>query len=337
MQNPMTRDCAVGLPGYVHRAGLHCSSSSVWNVLAFDGLETTEALAFGLGSGLGFFYLEDDRLTPSRILNGRAPDLEGSFYAHAGLPLEWAGRWDPAAMESCLRRGRPVLAQTDLFHLPYYQPPVHFPGHGVVVTGLDLASGLVEISDQGFSEVQRTELENLRLAMEEVAPPLLPAPFRWAEAPRLNPQRLSDPAAFRAAIARTRRLMAGEEYPDLGLPALRRLAERLPSWEQAPDFAWCARFAYQSIEKRGTGGGAFRYLYADFLREAASVLPGLAASGAPELYQKAGDGWRALATAFKEVFVANDPSRFADCTVQARALLDLERGALDALSSAIES
>ncbi|MGC8724601.1 MAG: BtrH N-terminal domain-containing protein [Acidobacteriota bacterium] len=327
----------VLLAGYKHRVGYHCSSTSLWNILAYDGVEVSEALAFGLGGGLGFFYLEDDRLTPSRVLNGRAPDLEGSFFAHAGRPLEWAGRWDPAAMESCLRRGRPVLAQTDLFHLPYYQPPVHFPGHGVVVTGLDLRTGTVDISDQGFPEVQRTALENLRLAMEGVAPPLLPAPYRWAEAPRLTQQRLSDPEAFRAAIAQTRRLMAGEVYAHQGLPALARLAEGLPRWMAAPDFGWCARFAYQSIEKRGTGGGAFRYLYGSFLREAAAILPSLAQSRAPALYESAGDGWRALAGAFKEVFVANDPSRFAACAVQARALLELEKRALDALSLAIES
>ncbi len=331
----MAKDGAVGLQGYVHRAGLHCSSTSVWNLLAFDGLPASEALAFGLGSGLGFFYLEDDRLTPSRVLNGRAPDLEGSFYAHVGLALEWSGRWDPAAMESCLRSGRPILAQTDLFHLPYYQPPVHFPGHGVVVIGLDLHAGTADISDQGFPEVQRTDLENLRLAMEGVAPPLLPAPYRWAPAPRVAGERLRGPGAFRAAIARTRRLMAGELYPDQGLPALRRLAERLPSWEQAPDFGWCARFAYQSIEKRGTGGGAFRYLYADFLREAASILPGLAASCAPELYQKAGDGWRALSAAFKEVFIQGYPGGFAACAHLSEDLFRLEHEALQALGPAM--
>ncbi len=331
----MTKDGAVGLQGYVHRAGLHCSSTSVWNLLAFDGLAASEALAFGLGSGLGFFYLENDRLTPSRILNGRAPDLEGSFYAHVGLPLEWSGRWDPTAMEACLRIGRPILAQTDLFHLPYYQPPVHFPGHGVVVIGLDLHAGTADISDQGFPEVQRMALENLRLAMEGEAPPLLPAPYRWAPAPRVAGESLRNPDAFRDAIARTRRLMAGELYPDQGLPALRRLIERLPSWDQAPDFAWCARFAYQSIEKRGTGGGAFRYLYAEFLREAAAVLPGLAASGAPELYQKAGDGWRALAASFKEVFVGESPGGLVACVHRSEELLGLEDEALEAVAFAI--
>ena len=331
----MSPNGRVHLRSYLHRAGVHCSSTSVWNVLTFDGLEATEALAFGLGSGLGFFYLEDDRLTPSRVLNGRAPDLEGFFFAHVGRPLEWSGRWEPAAMASCLRSGRPILAQTDLFHLPYYQPPVHFPGHGVVVIGLDLRAGTVDLSDQGFPEVQRTALENLRLAMEGVAPPLLPAPFRWAKAPRLNQQRLSDPEAFRAAIARTRRLMAGEVYAHQGLPALARLAEGLPRWMAAPDFAWCARFAYQSIEKRGTGGGAFRYLYADFLREAASVLPGLAASGASELYQKAGDGWRALAASFKEVFVGGRADGFLDCARRTEDLLRLENEALQALMYAV--
>ena len=41
-----------------------------------------------------------------------------------------------------------------------------------------------------------------------------------------------------------------------GLPALERLAAEAGSWPEAvEDWQWCARFAYQVIERRGTGGG----------------------------------------------------------------------------------
>ena len=37
--------------------------------------------------------------------------------------------------------------------------------------------------------------------------------------------------------------------------------------EQVEDWQWCARFGYQVIERRGTGGGNFRLMYSRFLAE----------------------------------------------------------------------
>ena len=57
-----------------------------------------------------------------------------------------------------------------------------------------------------------------------------------------------------------------------GLDAVRRLAEEAGSWpEAAEDWQWCARFGYQVIERRGTGGGAFRLMYSRFLEEAGTA------------------------------------------------------------------
>ena len=54
-----------------------------------------------------------------------------------------------------------------------------------------------------------------------------------------------------------------------GLPAVERLAAEAGSWPEAvEDWQWCARFAYQVIERRGTGGGCFRLMYSRFLEEA---------------------------------------------------------------------
>ena len=43
---------------------------------------------------------------------------------------------------------------------------------------------------------------------------------------------------------------------------------RLPSWKERPDADRCFRLAAQVIEQRGTGGGLFRRMYAQFLEEA---------------------------------------------------------------------
>ena len=54
------------LSGFVHRQGVHCGSTALADVLRHRGLDLTEAMAFGLGAGLGFYYLDSPLLSPKR-------------------------------------------------------------------------------------------------------------------------------------------------------------------------------------------------------------------------------------------------------------------------------
>jgi hypothetical protein len=105
-----------------------------------------------------------------------------------------------------------------------------------------------------------------------------------------------------------------------GLPALRRFAAEVGDWPQAAeDWQWCARFLYQVIERRGTGGGNFRKMYARFLEEAGydeSAIAdeaaeewsrlALAARTASEPEQADPEHWRALAAETKRVLDAEE-------------------------------
>jgi hypothetical protein len=95
--------------------------------------------------------------------------------------------------------------------------------------------------------------------------------------------------------------MVEPDFPGFsGLDAVRRLAEEAGSWpEVAADWQWCARFGYQVIERRGTGGGAFRLMYSRFLEEAGRSEAPLAAAAAA--------GWTDLATALHAASERDDP------------------------------
>jgi hypothetical protein len=85
-----------------------------------------------------------------------------------------------------------------------------------------------------------------------------------------------------------------------GLPALDRLAAEAGSWPRAvEDWQWCARFAYQVIERRGTGGGAFRAMYSRFLEQAGREEAPLAAEAAAR--------WTELAGAFHAASESEEP------------------------------
>jgi hypothetical protein len=110
--------------------------------------------------------------------------------------------------------------------------------------------------------------------------------------------------AIRDALRRQSRDMLLEVDGLAGVSALERLAADLPGWPGAArdeqDRAFCFRYATQVIEKRGTGGGLFRLLYARFLGEAEAALPALAGLGLRGAMEEIAAGWTRLAGAFRD-------------------------------------
>jgi hypothetical protein len=291
------------VPGFVHTPGNHCGSTALRNLLAFHGVKISEEMAFGLGAGAGFYYLAMEDSSPSRWFNGRTARLEESFRELTGAALElrtFAEEEGDAAWEAAretVDAGRPALLLTDIFYLDHYGNSAHFPGHAVVLAGYD--EEVARLSDTGFEQLQTTRLENLARARHSGHPayPLEGHMFTVAEA--IDRERLE--AAVPRAIARAVTEMLEPPFGEFaGVPALERLAAEAGSWPEAvEDWQWCARFAYQVIERRGTGGGCFRLMYSRFLEEAGREEAPLAAGAAAR--------WTELAEAFKAASESEEP------------------------------
>src|SRR5262249_21943102 len=89
--------------------------------------------------------------------------------------------------------------------------------------------------------------------------------------------------------------------------------------EVAEDWRWCARFGYQVIERRGTGGGAFRLMYSRFLEEAGREQAPLAAEAASR--------WTELARAFHAARQSEEalPALWAEIDAAARRVHEAEQ------------
>jgi hypothetical protein len=291
------------VPGYVHTPGNHCGSTALRNLLAFHGVEISEEMAFGLGAGAGFYYLALEDSSPSRWFNGRTARLEETFRELTGAALElrtFAEGEDEAAWVAArevVDGGSPALLLTDIYHLDHYGNSAHFPGHAVVLAGYD--DKAARLSDTAFEELQTTRLENLARARHSGHPayPLEGHMFTVAE--EIDRERLM--AAAPRAIERTVGEMLEPPFGEFaGVPALERLAAEAGSWPEAvEDWQWCARFAYQVIERRGTGGGCFRLMYSRFLAEVGRDEAPLAAEAAAR--------WSELAAAFKAASESDEP------------------------------
>jgi hypothetical protein len=228
--------------------------------------------------------------------------LEEQFMDVTGAPLRLATFADPdeawAAARATVDHGRPAILITDLYYLDHYGKSAHFPGHAVVLAGYD--DRVAYLSDTGFEELQTTSLESLRQARHGDLP-IFPLSGHMLTVE--NGAALEDvSAAAPRAIERNARQMIDPPLGDYeGLPALRRFAREVGAWPaDAPDWQWCARFGYQVIERRGTGGGNFRLMYSRFLEEAGYDESALAAEAARR--------WTSLAAALLDASEADEPA-----------------------------
>lgn len=313
--------------GYRHVPGNHCGSTAVRNLLAFHGLELSEEMAFGLAAGACFYYIAIDGISPSRFTNGRTARLEEQFVELTGAPLELTTNEDREASWEAARRlvdaERPALLLTDLYYLDHYGKSAHFPGHAVVLAGYD--DEVAYLSDTAFDELQTTRLENLAAARHSQMPmfPLAGHMFHLPDGAELGDPREAVPRAVERAAQRMLEPPLGEYE---GLPALRRFAAEVGGWPaDVDDWQWCARFNYQTIERRGTGGGNFREMYARFLAEA----------GYPESEPaaRASALWTELAEALREASEQDEPveALWGRIGERAAAVLEAEERLWEAL------
>ena len=312
---------ATMVPGYRHEPGHHCGSTALRNLLGFHGVEMSEEMAFGLGAGACFYFVPMDGASPSRFTNGRTSRLEEQFVELTGAPLELRTYEDPEASwqgaRDVVEAGAPALLLTDLYYLDHYGKSAHFPGHAVVLAGFD--DEVAYLSDTAFEELQTTSLASLREARHSPHPVFPLAGHMFAAANGIDG---FDPsAAIPAAVGRCAERMLEPALGDYeGLPGLRKFAAEVGSWpELLEDWRWSARFAYQTIERRGTGGGNFRLMYSRFLAEAgrdeartaataAAAWTELAAGlqAASEAEEPSGESWRAIGEAAAAVLATEE-------------------------------
>jgi hypothetical protein len=321
----------VMVPGYRHLPGNHCGSTALRNLLGFHGVEVSEEMAFGLGAGACFYYVVLDEHSPSRFTNGRAARLEENFLELTGAPLRLRTETDPddswAIAKGAVDEGRPILLLTDLYYLDHYGRSAHFPGHAVVLAGYD--EELAWLSDTAFEDLQTTSLEGLREARHSQQPifPLEGHAIDVPDGARIDRDELiaRTPQAIERAASQMLDPPLGEFE---GLPALRRFAGEVGDWpEAAEDWQWCARFLYQVIERRGTGGGNFRRMYSRFLEEAGREESAIAAEAAED--------WSRLAIAARTASEPDqpDPEHWSALSAEAQRVLDAEQRLWTALAS----
>lgn len=295
------------ISGWKHSKGVHCGSSAIRDVCRRSGHEFSEQMCFGLGGGLGFYYTKDRNTDPSRLIHLRGPMMEVSFLRNFGLDIrDWKYEDDPArAMDDLMglvAGDIPVLIQTDIRYLDYYDSSTHFPGHVVAVCGYDDSERVFYVADNSFEDVQPVSYESMKKSRNSKAEPY-PLSNNWLEAD-LSGREFDLETAAAAAIRRNAETMLGG-YATLrgtsGVGTMERWARELPGWKDLPDWKWSARFSYQVICRRGVDGAGFRWFYRDFLNEVSPLVPSVSRLGLAERMDALGTRWSEMGLLLREI------------------------------------
>lgn len=300
-----------------HESGNHCGSTSLRDLSRFYGWGFDEPTCFGLGSGLGFSYIRQPD-PPERLFFGRTNWLEWAFFEHLGIDhtvhegASFPDAWD--AITDRIDGGDPVMIFTDLYYLDYYDSSTHFSPHSLLVVGYD--DDHAHLADSEFDTIQELPLDRLEAAM--TTDYVVPLECRYltvdgaeigANVTEAAAAAMHETATFMldpAAASRSTR-----DFGAQGIPAMRQFARDLPTWDALEDPSWAARFAYENVERRGTGGGAFRRMYADFLEGVADRVP--IPDDAAERMAAIADDWTAAGDSLRQASEAAD-----EATLRAR-------------------
>ena len=295
------------ISGWKHLKGVHCGSAAIRDVCRLCGYDFSEQMCFGLGGGLGFYYARDRNTDPSRLIHLRGPMMEVSFLRNFGVDVrDWKYEDDAEAALDDLRefvaKDVPVLVQTDIRYLDYYDSSTHFPGHVVAVCGYDDSKGVFYVADNSFEDVQAVSRESMKSSRSSKAEPY-PLSNNWLEAD-LSGREFDLERSVVSAIRRNAEMML-DGYVTLrgasGVGVVRKWARELPGWKDASDWKWSARFSYQVICRRGVDGAGFRWFYRDFLGEASALVPAVARLGLAERMDEMGNRWSEMGLLLREI------------------------------------
>lgn len=311
------------LPNYRHFHGLPFATGYLVNALAYQGADAphtgkpySEALLMGINGGIsaGYFAFEYEGWDPHLHFLTRYPfaDELGAVVERLAIPFENRTTTDAkkalANVVDALTAGKPAIVWCDLITLGYGDetppPDQYWMINPVLVYGIDLKSGVVQIADRSRLpyEVSLDAFARARARVGKTGHRM--ATFGVPDEARL---RLAVEAGIRDCID----IFTGKPpvgaASSWGFAAYNKWISLLTSPKGKG--SWAKMFApgsrmwegltttYRFIEVFYTGGSGARHIYADFLDEAAVILSKPALGNASDMFRAAARRWGAFTRA----------------------------------------
>ncbi|TDP04115.1 BtrH N-terminal domain-containing protein [Flavobacterium sp. 245] len=292
---------------FTHHQSAHCENGVASNLLKNSGLNISEPMVFGIGSGLLFVYLPfikvnhapaiSYRTLPGQIFNKVASRLNLKIKRQKFSSVSNATQ----ALDENLKNNIPTGLQVGVYNLTYFPDEYrfHFNAHNLVVYGKTETDYL--ISDpvmETVTTLTHNELEKVRFAKGAFAP----------RGQMYYPIQVSSQVDFKSAIIKgikdTCRTMLAP-MPIVGVRGIRLVSRRIRKWPSKHGVRKANHYLAQMVrmqEEIGTGGGGFRFIYAAFLQEASVILGNEELKNLSKEMTQIGDSWRDFAVEASRIY-----------------------------------
>lgn len=297
----MTKDKVENILEFKHKQSAHCENGVVSNLLRYYGIELSEPMVFGIGSGLFFSHMPFLKIGGIPVTSFRP--LPGIIFKRIskrlGIKFKKHKYSKPhnsmVALDQNLSRGIPTGMLVGVYHLSYFPDPYrfHFNAHNIVVYGKKDNEYL--ISDpimEGYEKLTYDQLLKVRYAKGLFAPK---GHMYWAEK---IPENIDLEKAIKKGIRHTCKDMLTIPVPMFGVKGIKFLSKKVRNYPKKLGARRAASFTGQIVraqEEIGTGGAGFRYMYAAFLQEASEVMNNDKLKDLSYELSEIGDMWREFA------------------------------------------
>lgn len=291
----------MSIINFQHHQHAHCESGVTTNLLRHEGVEISEPLAFGIGAGLFFAHIPFVKVSGAPGTSFRS--WPGSIFKRVtktlGVDVRTERFGNPAkamaALDDVLDSGKPVGMLSSVYYLPYLPEAFrfHFNAHNLISYGHH--DGLYNIADPVLEEVVTILPEDLAKARFAKG---TPEPRGFMYYIKEVPQKIDFAQAIQKGIKQNCFMMLSPPLPWFGINGIFLLSKKIRKYPQNLTPRKSQLYLGNIIrmqEEIGTGGAGFRFLYAAFLQEAATMLNRDDLRRFAEELTAIGDEWRNFA------------------------------------------
>jgi len=283
---------------FKHELSRHCESSALRDLISYEGIPITEEMTFGLDSTFGFTFMNnatgessDDSFNMNFpfFLGGKQGTITKDSLVCRILGLNITMNtfssadvaWESS--KKLIIKDIPVGIQLDLAFLPYMEEEedIHFGGHWVALVGYDEDKGVALVSETDRADIQEVPIDQLKKGRSSKFGSKFMHPQNKQITIKRRPDGKKPPfaRAVKIALQEVSRQIVAPSINFHGIPAMRLFVKSIPTWpdilqgqlkfsgEMVPKAYLSLDILHGLIETWGTGGSAFRNLYAGFLKE----------------------------------------------------------------------
>lgn len=293
---------------YPNHRRRNCETGVLANMLEWYGMNLSEEMIFGIGSGLYFMYspilaVEGTcyplmRLQPVEMVKRVAERLKLDIRVKSFGENK---RRATAVLDRMVSRDIPVGVVLNVKGLSYFNVSgmeSDFNGHIVTIIGMDDNDYIVAETDSRLA----TD-EYFRIGKEMISDirfsPGIGAPHGkifWMASPVDSPSidgRLKEATVLGLEESCNKFLRV--ILPHYGVKGLHYFANDLRTWEKrfnSREISYKLMWYYRLIERAGTGGSGYRYIYRDFLKEASQLFESEVLDDCAKMMNLSAEHWR---------------------------------------------